>query len=341
MAAVVLAPTLHNCALWDDVDRARALGPAAAPLVRGRPPLFYAAYAGHAAATRLLLAESPSMVGVEDSAGHGAVYYAACGGSPGVVGLLASAGYDVSTVGQHRDPEGGHYHTLHFAAEQGHAALVASLLGRGDIDPAARDPQGETALVVACLADQAEVVRLLLADKRVPLNKRTKSLQPATQLSGCSALHVVRSGACLDALLQRKGLKFELQNARGETPLHHELSLGRDAQKVAMLASRIDLTKRWGDANVTALMSACALNDCFASAILAAAKDVPALLAQRDATGWDALFYAVQSGNVATVAMLLDAGAATDVGDDQERTAADVAREFGRESIAALLESHH
>ena len=112
-------------------------------------------------------AGTPQLLNIADADGHTAFFMACCNGSLSVVRYLA-ARPDVEV--QSFDPSG--YSPFIIAAANGHLAVVELLAAdesRVTVGTP-RVPGGPTALLVACEAGQAEVVRFLLSDERVDVS---------------------------------------------------------------------------------------------------------------------------------------------------------------------------
>ncbi|KAI7385771.1 hypothetical protein KC336_g17904 [Hortaea werneckii] len=131
----------------------------------GRTPLWWAAYSGHEAVVRLLLATGKVDANLADFRGETALLAAADAGHEAVVRLLLAASeVDVNPADTYGRT------ALWFAASRGQEAMVQLLLATGKVDANARISHGGTPLHIAAENGQEAVVQLLLATDKVDIN---------------------------------------------------------------------------------------------------------------------------------------------------------------------------
>ncbi len=213
------------------------------------------------------------------------------------------------------------------AARSGNAAKVKQLLEQDPRLIAARDPLGNTALILAVNLDHNEIAELLLAAGVQPDIYEAASIgrtELVAQLlnddpllldsyspEGFTALglaaHFGHIGT-LEFLISRGGnVNAVSQHAMNVTPLHAAL-FGRqiDAAKVLVAAGADATPKRGGSGWPRA--------------------------------GWTALHYAAGFGFVELAQAFIDHGADLDARDDEGRTPLQVALEAGHSELAELLQ---
>lgn len=192
---------------------------------------------------------------------------------------------------------------LHKAAENGHAEVVKLLLAHG-ADVEALDSTDSTPLISAALGGSTEVVRLLLE----------AGADAKASASGTNALHrCVDDGnlELIQLLIDAGADVNQKEEAFGYTPLHTAVENGR----------------RSGHDNIAAVVK---------MLIAAGAKlDV----VNRKSDGYTPLHRAATGADLATVKVLVEAGADYKKKDREGRTAADIARAWGEPAVADYLES--
>ena len=140
---------------------------------------------------------------------------AAGNGHTAVVSALLGLGVDVNTKDKHdRTP-------LWWAARNGHAGTVRTVLGTGLVDCESPDTSGQTVLAVAAANGHSEVLEILLAGKdRVQIQ--------AEDFQGRTALSWAAEGGHKAAvsLLLKAGADTEIHDVHGWTALHWAAARG-------------------------------------------------------------------------------------------------------------------
>ncbi len=215
---------------------------------------------------------------------------------------------------------------LHYAAQGGHATVVAFLLDKG-AQVNRPNIAGETALHYAVGLDDPETVKLLLSRGADPQAKTTDGSTPLQMAAAWGQL------GSIEALLE-KGADPRQTLPSGETLLHVAALVG-PPEAVALFASRGVMVNAANPAGATPLVLACAAgNVATARALLALGAD-PNL---RDEQGRQALVLAARAGDAGLVAQLLEAGAKVAEGSTVDgRSALHVAAAAGYGRIASLL----
>jgi len=192
---------------------------------------------------------------------------------------------------------GGEPSSLAVAVCDGDLARVEELLGRGDpMDR--RDPEGRTPLMLALLAAQMDIARLLV-ERGADTNRHDHS--------GRYPLHVslLRPDVGVTEMMLARGARPDLPDGQGVTPLHLAAACGR-APLVTRLMKQLAPLEARDETGATPLHMA-ALNDRPAAtrALLRGEPD----LRQPLGDGRTALFVAVEKGAHRVVELLMAAGA--------------------------------
>ena len=289
----------------------------------GRPPLTRAAARGWAAGTELLLDAGADPHLLDSRMGASALHGAAQSGSTDVIGLLLDHGAFVDQ----QAPTHGHTPLID-AVWHKRAPAVALLLRRGaDPDIAAHGGYRADELgPLVCGEDQRVYVRLISRAREARARAQAGPLHDAARTGDREVL--VRA---LDA-----GDHVDTRAPDGHTPL---LDAAREGHEAVVRA----LLDRGADASLTDhLMQATAAHKAAYNGradVLAALVRDPrlALDAQGPYNGYTALHDAVWHGHLASVRVLLAAGARTDVRGRDGRTPREMALDYGYEEIAGLL----
>jgi ankyrin repeat protein len=184
----------------------------------GRTPLSWAAENGHSMVVELLLQNKGVIAGSGDSKGRTPLSWAAEGGQDKAVKLIVENGADVSAA----TIDG--WTALHYAAKNGHVAVVQMLFEKTDVDAMTRD--GTTALQAALLSGKLEVVKLLLFADNVTF----RNLLQKEKLD-------------LMKILLAAGYHVDTTDTWNRTPLHHAILSGRleAAKELLSSGAAIDL----------------------------------------------------------------------------------------------------
>jgi ankyrin repeat protein/L-ascorbate metabolism protein UlaG (beta-lactamase superfamily) len=215
---------------------------------------------------------------------------------------------------------------LHFAAQGGHAGVVAFLLDKG-AQVNRPNIAGETPLHYAVGLDDPATVAVLLA-RGADVRARTEDGSTPLQLAAAWG----QMGS-MTALLE-KGADPRLPLPSGETLLHVAALVG-PPEAIALFATRGVSVNAANPAGATPLLLACAAaNVATARALIEQGAD-PNL---RDAQGRQPLVLAARAGDETLVKRLLDAGATVVEGSTTDRRSAlHVAAAAGYGRIASLL----
>jgi cytohesin len=215
------------------------------------------------------------------------------------------------------------------AAAEGLEELANFALERG-ADLEARDPRGNTPLLVAAQAGHPAVVDLLLAGGANPAAARD---------DGWNALHAVADGgsAAIARRLIGAGTPADAREAvYGNTPLLIATRRGNRGVAVALLDAGVAIDLRDLKDGNTPLINAAF--DPLALGVLAELLARGAAVdAQAQKDGLSALMAAARNGNHGAVELLLAEGASPDMTDSEGRSALHFAAESGGPKVLRLL----
>ncbi|XP_039586028.1 ankyrin repeat domain-containing protein 29 isoform X3 [Passer montanus] len=184
-----------------------------------------------------------------------------------------------------------------WAARKGNLALLQLLLNSGRVDVDCKDSDGGTALLAACQYGHAKVVETLL--------KHGANIHDQLY-DGASAIFLAAQGGYLDVirLLLSSGAKVNQPRQDGTAPLWIASQMGHSEVVRVMLLRGAERDAARDD-GTTALLKAAIKG--YNNVIEELLKFSPTLGLLKNGTS--ALHAAVLSGNVRTVALLLEAGA--------------------------------
>ncbi|MFD8686686.1 ankyrin repeat domain-containing protein [Streptomyces sp. NPDC059651] len=289
----------------------------------GHPPLNRAAARGWAAGAELLLRAGADPHLLDTRTGASALHGAAQCGATDVIALLLDHGAFVDQ----QAPTHGHTPLID-AVWHKRAPAVALLLRRGaNPDIAAHGGYRADELgPLACDEDQRTYVRLITRARAARARAQSAPLHEGARTGGRDVV-----AQALDA-----GHGVDTRAPDGHTPLLDAAREGHDAVVRTLL-------DRGADASLTDhLMRATAAHKAAYNGradVLATLVRDPrlALDAQGPYNGYTALHDAVWHGHLASVRVLLAAGARTDLRGRDGRTPREMARDYGYAEIAALL----
>ncbi len=191
---------------------------------------------------------------------------------------------------------------LHYAIEEGNLEIVEILIQDGaSIDIS--DNQGYTALHLAVLNNRISIIEFLIASQ---LQVNSQFLD-AAESDGWTALHHAINEGNLEIvkILVNAGAKINIPDNEGNTPLH-----------LAAFNNRIEIIEF----------------------LIAAQLQVnPESLNGKKENGWTPLHYASHMGNLEIVKMLVEAGASSDVPDNDGNTPLHVAAYYNRIEIVEFI----
>jgi ankyrin repeat protein len=361
---------------------------AGAAMPHGETALMAAARSGDAASIRLLIAAGADPNAAETLLGETALIWAAAEDHPDAIRALIEGGADPDRPSHAVDlapmdwvqvgmvstvlPVGG-WAPLLFAARENAQAAALALVERG-ANPDTRDPDGNTALLIALANEHYDLAALLLeagADPNVPDRTGMNALYaavdrvtaepdfgrpPVPRLDVHDALDLVRltiahgadpNARLTDATLARHHGFPDRSLGAGATPLMRAAQ-GRDLEAVRILldaGSLVEALKDDGSNVLHVIASARAAPGDAAEAIerdlldllLGAGAEIEAL----DTNGQSPMHRAARSGNANLIDLLFERGAQLDVADGEGRTPFDLVAMPGRTNnpgIADLLQ---
>ncbi|XP_066170482.1 ankyrin repeat domain-containing protein 29 [Sylvia atricapilla] len=251
---------------------------------------FWAARKGNLALLQLLLNSGRVDVDCKDSLGTTALMVASYYGHIDCVRELVLQGADINL-----QRESGAT-SLFFAAQQGHNDVVKFLFSFG-ASTEFKNKDGGTALLAACQYGHAKVVETLL--------KHGANIHDQLY-DGASAIFLAAQGGYLDVirLLLSSGAKVNQPRQDGTAPLWIASQMGHSEVVRVMLLRGAERDAARDD-GTTALLKAAIKG--YNNVIEELLKFSPTLGLLKNGTS--ALHAAVLSGNVRTVALLLEAGA--------------------------------
>eukprot|EP00698_Gefionella_okellyi_P006227 TRINITY_DN15622_c0_g1_i1.p1 TRINITY_DN15622_c0_g1~~TRINITY_DN15622_c0_g1_i1.p1 ORF type:complete len:883 (+),score=204.90 TRINITY_DN15622_c0_g1_i1:117-2765(+) len=292
-----------------------------------RTPLHLAAAAGHVNVVDTLI-EAGAKVDMVDQRGQTPLHYAASNNRVECVRTLLKRGANASKA----DRDGGT--ALHWAAGCGAAAVIA-LLATAGASVTVRDRFGSSPLheaargshlqCVDVLLRQAQTVHLTNLDNRTPLHEAARSA------SG----DVIRRLIAADA-------SFNARDSTGATPFLLAVLSGNDSAVSAFLNANVSVSAR--DKSLrTSLHLSCelgqprVLQQILRSLAMSPAKQE--VLERRDMRGRTALITAATTtqGCATCLPLLLDAGAAINVYDNDGRSALHEAAKSASATAIGLL----
>ena len=184
---------------------------------KGRTPFAAAAFNGHLAVIKRVLASHKVNPGSRETDGTTPLHTAAYGGHEAIVRLLLDAGVDP-------DPKNNHQVTpLALAAKGGHSVIVKILLGTGKACPDSKSKDGQTALSQAAKEGHDDIVQQLLDTRQVdPDLVDERGETPLWKAADQGHAVIVKQ------LLHTGRVNPDLKNEDGWTPLWMAANEGSD-----------------------------------------------------------------------------------------------------------------
>ena len=240
-------------------------------------------------------------VNQQDATGT-ALHWAAGWNKPEAIPLLLEAGVDPTA----RNEKG--LTALHLAAWAGNAVVIQTLIGAG-VDPLLKDSRNDTALHVAAHSQPKSWPAV------VPRNEIGNTANAIQQL--------------IDAGVDPNARGFQDQTAL------HAACRHRNADVIQPLVDAGVDPNHQEMKGVTALMEAIARQD---PDVIQAIMNIDGIDPNKqNIIGFTAFHYAAKRGIVQLIQPLIALGADPTIKDDEERTAYDVAKEYGKEDFAHRL----
>lgn len=290
--------------------------------------LIAAARGGHYDVARMLWENGADINGRETKQNSTALYAAAASGHDEVVGLLLDKGADPN-VG------GGEYGTALRAAARGGFADVVGRLVRSGAKLNATDSSGQdagaSALHLAAEGGHDTVVEMLLKRRSVNPNAVTRE--------GLSPLMEAASGghAAVVQLLLEKGAMMETVDKTGATALLRATHAGHEEVVNLLVHRGADVQVRDQSGSTPLSVAVAAGRDTLVHMLLCHGADPNTITS----LGSTPLLEAVEKEHEGVVSVLLQAGAEVDEPSDLSgKSALDMAKSKGNESIVRLLEAH-
>ncbi|KAI9781623.1 MAG: hypothetical protein M1839_005840 [Geoglossum umbratile] len=291
-----------------------------------RTPLLQAAQKGHEAVVKLLLPMEKVDLDSKDSGGRTPLSWAAWNGHEAVVKLLlATEKVDLDS----KDSDGRT--PLLQAAQKGYEAVVKLLLPMEKVDPDSKDSGGRTPLSWAAWNGHEAVVKLLLATEKV--DPDSKDSDGRTPLSSAA---LKGHEAVVELLLATEKVDLDSKDSYGQTPLLWAAWNGHEAVVKLLLATeKVDLESK--DSGGRTPLSSAAFNGREAVVkLLLAMEKVD--LDSKGSDGQTPLSWAAINGHEAVVKLLL----ATEKVDPESKdsggqTPLSLAAWKGHEAVVKLL----
>lgn len=282
------------------------------------PPLVEAVFGGDLAAVESLLAsgEDPNLA--EESQGWTPLLVASQEGATDIASALIEAGADVDR-GSDDD-----WTPLMIAAQNGHDDVLVALIEAG-ANPRVARADNWTPLHSAVTRENIGATRIL-TDAGVPLEAATDGFTVLT--------YTAQDG--LDAfatLLIDAGASTQGAPTEGPTPLYIAAQNGHGQMVMLLLEAGADPDD--GGTDSSPIIQAAAQRQVDMLALLVdGGADVDAT---REDSGWTALMWAANNGDVDSITELLSLGADPTLTADDGRTAQQIAEDLGLSEAAAVL----
>ncbi len=337
-ARVTVDTSVALAGMADVLERQKQEGRAGNPY-EGATALLFAARAGGAEATRLLLAAGAE-VGRADASGETPLGCALAWGHRDVAVLLEEAGAQTERRSRYvligavragdaqgvasllaagadpdardRDPEQGSWPLIALATRTGQRAIVEALVGAGaDVDAKVETrtpPLDRSALQIAAEAGRVDLVDVLVrAGSEVDHRDGTHWLSDE---GGQTALQIAAEGGHTDVVraLVAAGARVGARSTEGSTALGLAAAAGRLEVVRALVEAGAEVDVRDGE-GATPLVEACSKGH---EEVVRLLLDAGADPAARGKESWSALGAAVSEDHTGIVRMLLAAGAAVD-----------------------------
>ncbi|CAI8050724.1 Putative ankyrin repeat protein MM_0045, partial [Geodia barretti] len=258
----------------------------------GDSALMWAARKGRTEVVSLLL-EAGANTNLQNKIGFSPLMFAARKGGTEVVSLLLEAGANTNLQNK------SGYSALMMAAVYGRTEVV-SLLQEAGANTDLQNKNGESALTIAAREGRTEVVALLVkAGANTDLQNKDGYSALMMAASSWSETKVV-------PLLVKAGAALDLQNKEGDSAViiatvRYHLPV---LKELARAGADLNLQNQEG---LTALMISSRSGRTDLTKILLSGRNIS--LDILSVTGWSALFFAVDNGDVATTKLLLKARA--------------------------------
>ena len=215
---------------------------------------------------------------------------------------------------------------LHFAALNGHEALLLLLLDMG-AQRETTNEESETALSLAVLGGHEVIVRILLLEKGAAIQAKDKNGQTALHYAVQTGNHTITQ------ILFDNGAAIDLRNNYRMTALHYAAKMRNNATVQLLLENGAAIEAKDENGETALHYAAQTGLDNTVQLLL----DNGAVIDSANEYGETALHFALDSGGEATVQLLLERGANVDSTDMTGKTALHKAAVEGEEAITRLL----
>lgn len=246
-----------------------------------------------------------------------------------VLGTLIEKGADAAKT------DGNGWTPLHYAAREGHEAIVRLLMQQRHVEINSRDSNNQSPLLIAAEHGHEAVVRLLISDDEIDVDSRDSDYRtPLLLAAKCGRDAVVK------LLLQQKNVDVNVLGIADTSPLSEAADYGHvGVVKLLISDDRVNINIK-DSFDPTPLSLAVTHDHVDVVKVLLARQDVEIDL--KDGTWYGSLLsLAAGNGHEATVRLLLsDSRTAVDYTNDRGHTALARAAIRGYEAVVKLLISH-
>ena len=217
---------------------------------------------------------------------------------------------------------------LHIASEQGNIDIVGLLIdSKATVNIARKD--GGTPLYIASREGKTDTARLLIESKAAVDKSREDGISPLWVASYNGNTDTAR-------LLIESKAAVDKPGTNGETPLYTASHYGNTDTARLLIESKAGVDKPRTLDGRTPLWTASYNGNTDAARLLIESK---AAVDKADEDGWTPLILAARNNHMTTVRLLVDSGADTTIRGDENKTAAEWAKQRGHHSIAEYLDT--
>jgi len=298
------------------------------PNSKGRTPLHVAAECGAIELIKLLLAHGGNL-NATDELNLTPLHLCATKSSPDCLDYLLDKGANINAK------DNGSRTALHLAILEGQTAnkCVFRLVERG-ADMNAKDEEGFTPLMMATWKNRDEVVKFFVA-RKIPLDATDKYKRTALHLA------VLRNNDEITRELVDAGLPINAVNAAGQTVLHIATSKGLLDMVEYLLGHGADIkVKDEKESQTPVHLASMGSKTEILEIFLERSRhfeNQDVFLDTQDNNGKTALHLATESGNIASMKLLIESGVSMHVADNNYDTPLHIAASQGNLQAARLV----